>query len=66
MAVCENASTTGHNIGIPHCFSSKATKQVTVQYNDVETDILTLCNECAKAVATDARRHHYKVTDRPL
>ena len=66
MAVCENASTTGHNIGIPQCFSSKATRQVTVKYNDVETNILTLCNDCAEAVAADARRHHYEVTNRPL
>jgi len=66
VAVCENASTTGHNIGIPQCFNSKATKLVTIKYNDVETDTLTLCNDCARAVASDARRHHYKVTIRPL
>ena len=58
---CENASTTGHNIGIPQCFSNEATVSLTVQYHELEKDVLSLCGECAKKVKGDARRHGYKV-----
>lgn len=49
----------------PTCGGNEATKLVTVHYDkyrDGEHDTLDLCDECAKAIAKDARRHGYKVT----
>ena len=62
---CENASRLGHYpVVSPQCWDGTATRTVTVQYNEVEKDTLYLCAECAKAVAKDARRRGYKVTNR--
>ena len=62
---CENASRLGHYpVVSPQCYDGAATRIVTIQYNEVEKDTLLLCNNCAKAVAKDARRRGYKVTNR--
>ena len=50
----------------PQCYDNTATKAITIEYSEVESDILSLCDECAKAVAKDARRHGYKVTSGEL
>lgn len=41
--------------------SREAARKVTVTYSEVESDELHLCLECARWLATDARRHGYKV-----
>ncbi len=58
---CENASTRGRGVGVPQCFNSRATRQVRVEYHESESDVLFLCEECAKALVKDAKRRGYKV-----
>lgn len=58
---CENSSDSISNIINPQCWKGKVTKRVTVTYNEVESDTLHLCVECAGYVSKDARRHGYKV-----
>ena len=63
---CDNDSSMGQGIIAPQCLWGKATKQVTVQYNEVERDVLNLCEECAAEVTKDARRHGYKTQTKNL
>lgn len=61
--LCDNSSTGAHRIISPQCYSSAATKEVTVYYTkygkDAEHDTLSLCDECAHAMVKDAHRHGY-------
>ena len=50
----------------PGHWGGRATRLVTVTYSHVERDPLSLCSACAEYVTQDARRHGYKVTNRPL
>lgn len=63
---CDNDGSTGHYIINPQCFQGKATLEVTVKYNDVESDVLNLCSDCAGYVKKDARRHGCKVSTRRI
>ena len=63
---CDNDSSMGHCIVTPQCFKGEVTRLVTVKYNMVEKDELSLCEECAKALARDARRHRYKLHTQKL
>lgn len=58
---CDNDSSMGHRVIYPQCFKGKVTKRVTIQYNEVESDTLDLCDDCTKNVAEDARHRRYKV-----
>ena len=63
---CDNASSMGHCIISPQCVSGEVTREVTIEYNEVEKDILHLCNYCTNNVRNDARRHGYKVSTRKI
>lgn len=65
---CENGQKAydGHAILSPACFRDEVTRQVTIEYNDVEKDVLNLCEGCARRIMADARRHHYKVRSKKL
>jgi hypothetical protein len=56
----------GHCIISPQCFSSKATREVTIEYNEIEKDVLNLCEECAGYLKKDACRYGYKVSARKI
>lgn len=58
---CDNDSSMGHTIIHPQCYKGQAKVALTIQYNEVEKDVLNLCEDCAKVVTKDARRHGYKV-----
>ena len=58
---CDNDSSMGHCVINPQCFRGEATVILTIEYNEVERDTLNLCEDCAKNVAKDAKRHGYKV-----
>jgi len=62
---CENASTTGSNIGIPQCFNNIAKFKVVVKY-DGEEDTLYLCQDCMETLRKDARKHGYSVSKNKL
>lgn len=61
---CDNDASLTSRIVSPQCWWGTARWLVTVTYSEVESDTLTLCDACARAVKTDARRHGYKVTKR--
>jgi len=63
---CDNDSSMGHTVINPQCFKGVPSFKVAVQYNEVESDTLTLCADCAQAVKRDARRHGYKVTTKRI
>jgi len=46
------------------CYRSEATRSLTVKYDPLtdEHDTLNLCDNCAKRIKSDARKHGYKVT----
>ncbi len=60
---CENGENAylGHPILSPTCFRDEATRQVTIEYNDVEKNVLHLCESCARRIKNDAMARHYKV-----
>lgn len=66
MEKCENgqAAHLGHAICAPACYNDAAVRTVTVSYNEVEKDTLQLCEECAKVISRDARRHGYRVSSK--
>lgn len=76
MIMCENAHMNHKMLYAAHvapqCYDNKATKTVTIQYNEtypvtrVESDVRHLCNECAKLFSKDARRYGYKVKSNKL
>jgi len=43
------------------CLKGKATRRVTVEYNEVEADTLNLCEECYKRLKVLVRRHGYRL-----
>jgi hypothetical protein len=64
---CDNSSRRGKGVSLtPQCNDGKREFEVTVAYNDAESDTMTLCSECTKNLKADARRHHYKVTVKRL
>lgn len=60
--ICENSSSGMYRIVSPQCWKGKVSKEVTVTYNEVESDTLRLCAECAKDLKKDARRLGYAVS----
>ena len=66
MEKCANgqAAYRGHPICAPACYNGVAVRTITVSYNEVEEDTLHLCQECAKVISRDARRHGYRVSSR--
>jgi hypothetical protein len=64
--ICENSSSRATQIGIPQCFMNTATTIITVHYHELESDTLLLCNECAKHLRKDARRHGYKIRSKKI
>lgn len=65
---CENgeAARMGRSIYPGACYGSDATRIATITYREGDVDTLLLCNQCAKAITRDARRHHYKVSNRKV
>ena len=65
---CENgeAARMGRPIYPGACSGSDAARIVTITYREGDTDTLLLCNECARAISRDARRHRYKVSNRKV
>lgn len=63
---CDNRCTDAYCVIRPQCFDGDATRRVTVVYSPVEADTLFLCADCARALAADARRHGYRVSNRKL
>jgi len=61
---CDNSGI--HQIISPTCCGKDATRGVTVHYHELERDVLNLCDDCARNLARDARRHGYKVEIRKL
>ena len=61
MLSCDNDSSMGAGIGVSQCFKGEATVTLTIEYNDIEKDVLHLCPDCARYVTKDARKHGYKV-----
>ena len=60
--LCENSSKLTNHIGIyPQCYDGKKEYEVTVIYNDVEQDILYLCERCMQNLKRDCRKHRYRV-----
>jgi hypothetical protein len=66
MKTCDNgrAAYRGHPICAPACYIGVAARTVTVSYNEVEKDTLELCEDCAKVISRDAKRHGYRVSSR--
>lgn len=65
---CDNGEKAylGHPILSPACYRDEATREVTIEYNDVEKDVLNLCESCARRIMADARCHHYKVSSKKI
>lgn len=61
--ICENSSTRANSIGLARCWANRATKRVTVIYNETDADELILCDGCAASVKLDAVRHGYTVKE---
>lgn len=68
MRRCDNGEKAylGSPIESPACFRAEATRQVTISYNDVESDTLYLCDECVRVIRRSARRHGYRVKAKAL
>ncbi len=65
---CENGESAylGHAILSPACYRDEATREVTIEYSDVEKDVLFLCKGCAGRIMADARHRHYKVSSKKI
>lgn len=61
--LCENSSTMASGVIAPQCFANKAVVKITVEYNEVESDTLRLCKECAGYLTKDAKSHGYNVKE---
>lgn len=60
--LCDNACRARSSpIVSPQCYDNPAVCRVTITYNEVENDVLDLCDDCATAIRRDARRHGYYV-----
>ena len=65
--ICDNdVSRRGTPIVAPGCWKAEAAREVTVRYNEVESDVLCLCDRCYMSLRRDARRHGYKITSRRI
>ena len=60
MLRCDNDSSFTNRVVSPQCWKGNPAKSVTIEYNEVEKDTLTLCTACTLAVTKDAQRHGYK------
>jgi len=66
-SLCDNASyKRSYPIITPQCYSNKATRQVTISYNEVESDSLSVCDACAKALRRDCRGRGYRFSSRKV
>lgn len=63
---CDNSRHTLGCVITPQCMRQNATKTVTVRYNEVESDVVDLCEDCAARVAADARGRGYSVSVLPF
>lgn len=65
--ICQNSSSKTNNIINPQCYKNEATKSVKVIYTRGidESEVLSLCDECAKAIKKDAEAHGYEVEIKP-
>lgn len=60
--VCDNAGSGTSTIVPDGCYRSVATRRVRIEYNEVEEDVLDLCDSCAKKVVEDAQKHGYRTS----
>jgi hypothetical protein len=64
---CDNDSSSGgYPVVSPQCYKGRATRLVTVRYNEVESDSLCLCEDCARLLKREAKRHRYQITTKRL
>lgn len=66
MKTCQNSSTLGAQIIAGGCFSGLASVLLTVRYNEVEAHTLRLCEACAGAVNSDAKRRGFKTNKKRI
>lgn len=59
--ICERNTQNGF-IGFPSCCNGKQETKVIIEYNELDKDILYLCEDCAELIKKDAMGHNYKVT----
>jgi len=50
----------------PNCFAGKPEFEVTVIYNEVDKDVLTVCKDCKDYIEKDAEKHGYTTRKRGL
>jgi hypothetical protein len=75
MTICDNARSRPGGLGVPGCFKNEATQTIEVVYYDHgawgqtdvrirDSDVVSVCDECAPRVIRDAERHGYEVVRR--
>lgn len=61
--ICGNASSKGSGIsGIPQCYKNEVDWIITVYYDEHgDQDTLYLCDECARRLEEDVKKHGYDI-----
>jgi len=66
-SLCDNASSKAlYPIITPQCYNNRATRRATITYNEIESDTLDVCDECAKRLRYDSVGRGYRFKSRKL
>jgi hypothetical protein len=64
---CQNSYDSSRDLsGIVSCHDHPREVRVTIEYNDLDSDIWELCSECAERLIDDAQGRGYHIEREPI